>query len=46
MKMNTEIFIQTFLIAEEGLRMSLYEPVHEKTNNLHGRKQRRRSASR
>ena len=23
-----------------------YEPVREKTNNLHGRKQRRRSASR
>ena len=27
-------------------RSALYEPPHEKTNNLHMRKQRRRSASR
>ena len=26
--------------------LSLFEPPHEKTNNLHRRKQRRRSASR
>ena len=28
------------------LKTYMYEPVREKTNNLHGRKQRRRSASR
>ena len=29
-----------------NLEYQYYEPVREKTNNLHGRKQRRRSASR
>ena len=42
------VIIQRLILAERGaIKMSKlikYEPSHEKTNNLHMRKQRRRSA--
>ena len=34
------------ILGTTVLQVRLYEPRHEKTNNLHMRKQRRRSASR
>ena len=37
---------QLFVVDVKQQIKITYEPVHEKTNNLHGRKQRRRSASR
>ena len=45
--MTVEIYIKEYLFAlESGNQQLLLEPVHEKTNNLHKRKQSRRSASR
>ena len=34
-----------FFFFDHQLSIKAFEPVHEKTNNLHRRKQRRRSAS-
>ena len=38
--------MQTKIQAHQMNTPYTFEPPHEKTNNLHGRKQRRRSASR
>ena len=46
MKMPMGIFFENFYLIMKTLSHKSFEPPHGKTNNLHRRKQRRRSASR